>query len=266
MILLPATPASSWSRAACSARRGLRRRSGEWTPPAAALSGRTFLTGYPDGEPVIPGAVPYGDVIVPFVMAGWVAAALQHRRETGRGCHIDASMYEICVQQMRDFLAAAKAGERPHRLGNADPAVFFQDVFPAAGADRWIAITLADEAERATLAAITGGDIAAWTSGRVDREAAEILQAAGIAAGALQDCEDLMEHDPQIAGRAALVMLNHAVLGEFGHVNTPIAFSRDTFAPFRAPSMGEHSREVARTIARLSDVRIAELEALGVFK
>jgi crotonobetainyl-CoA:carnitine CoA-transferase CaiB-like acyl-CoA transferase len=44
-------------------------------------------------------------VIVPFVMAAGVSAALQHRRETGRGCHIDASMYEICVQQMRDTLA-----------------------------------------------------------------------------------------------------------------------------------------------------------------
>src|SRR5690606_30593113 len=119
-----------------------------------ALSGRTYLTGYVDGNPVIPGAVPYGDVIVPFVMAGHVAAALQRRRETGHGCHIDASMYEICVQQMRDFLAEAMQGGRPRRLGNADPAVFFQDVFPAAGEDRWVAISVFSEAERARLLAI----------------------------------------------------------------------------------------------------------------
>ncbi len=50
-----------------------------------ALSGRTFLTGYPDRDPVIPGAVPYGDVIVPYAMVAAVAAALQHRRETGQG-------------------------------------------------------------------------------------------------------------------------------------------------------------------------------------
>ena len=35
----------------------------------AALSGRTYLTGWPDRDPVTPGAVPYGDVIVPYVMA-----------------------------------------------------------------------------------------------------------------------------------------------------------------------------------------------------
>ena len=40
----------------------------------AALSGRTFLTGWPDRDPVIPGAVPYGDVIVPYVMAACIAA------------------------------------------------------------------------------------------------------------------------------------------------------------------------------------------------
>ena len=230
-----------------------------------ALSGRTFLTGYPDGEPVIPGAVPYGDVIVPFVMAGHVAAALQNRRDTGLGCHIDASMYEICVQQMRDFLAMAKAGERPQRMGNADPAVFFQDVFPAAGEDRWVAISAFSPEEKEQLLSITGPDIAAWTATREDRTIAAELQAAGIAAGALQDCEDLMEHDPQIAARDALVTLDHAVLGPFGHVATPIAFSRDAMQPFRAPSMGEHAHEVARSISGLSDTRIQELEAAGVF-
>jgi crotonobetainyl-CoA:carnitine CoA-transferase CaiB-like acyl-CoA transferase len=231
-----------------------------------ALSGRTYLTGFPDGDPVIPGAVPYGDVIVPFVMAGHVAAALQHRRESGQGCHIDASMYEICVQQMRDFLAIARAGDRPHRLGNADPAVFWQDVFPAAGTDRWVAISTFSEEERARLLAITGTDVAAWTSTREDRAIAEELQAAGIAAGALQDSEDLMEADPQIAGRGALVMLDHPVLGPFGHVATPMQFSFERLQPFRAPAMGEHSHEVARTICRLGEDRVKQLDSEGVFR
>jgi len=230
-----------------------------------ALSGRTYLTGYPDREPVIPGAVPYGDVIVPFVMAGCASAALQHRRETGRGCHVDASMYEICVQQMRDFIAAAKAGERPQRLGNSDPAVLFQDVFPAAGNDRWVAISLFSEAEREKLLSITGPDIAAWTSTREGRAIAELLQAEGIAAGALQDCEDLLEGDPQMAGREALIVLNHAVLGPFGHVNTPLRFSRDRFQPFRAPSMGEHSHEIARTICGLDEDTVQRLQEQGAF-
>ncbi|KLE34604.1 CaiB/BaiF CoA-transferase family protein [Aurantiacibacter luteus] len=231
-----------------------------------ALSGRTYLTGYRDGDPVIPGAVPYGDVIVPYVMAGHVAAALQYRRESGRGCHIDASMYEICVQQMRPALAAALAGEQPQRMGNADPAVFFQDVFPAAGQDRWVAISVFSADEKRRLLAITGEDIAAWTRTREDHAIAAELQAAGLAAGALQDVEDLMERDPQIAGREALVTLDHPLLGPFGHIATPIAFSRDGMVPYRAPGMGEHTRAVATGIAGLPEDRFEDLLEQGIFR
>ena len=84
----------------------------------AALSGRTFMTGWPDRDPVTPGAVPYGDVIVPYVMAAQTLAALQCRRRSGQGAHIDASMYEICVQQMWPAIMAAQSGQSPTRSGN----------------------------------------------------------------------------------------------------------------------------------------------------
>jgi len=231
-----------------------------------ALSGRTYLTGYADSDPVIPGAVPYGDVIVPYVMAANVAALLQHRRETGRGGHIDAAMYEICAQQMRPFLAAAKAGQRPRRAGNADADVPFQDVFAAAGEDRWVAISLFEAADRATLEAIAGGDVAGWCAAREDRVIVEALQRAGIAAGVVQDAEDMIERDPQLAHRAALVSLDHPLLGAFGHVATPVHFSHDRFAPYRAPRMGEHGEIVARTLCALSPERIAALREAGVFE
>jgi crotonobetainyl-CoA:carnitine CoA-transferase CaiB-like acyl-CoA transferase len=231
-----------------------------------ALSGRTYLTGYPDADPVIPGAVPYGDVIVPFVMAACAAAALQHRRETGQGCHIDASMFEICVQQMRPFLAEAKAGGRPQRNGNADPGLFHQDVYPAAGEDRWVAITLYDENDRDRLIELTGPDIAAWTATRRDIEAAEALQAIGIAAGAVQDCGNMVDEDPQLAARESLLVLDHPLLGPFGHIATPIRFSLDRLRPYRAPRMGEHAYQIANEVCGLSDAEIAQLEAEGVFK
>ncbi|MXO58433.1 hypothetical protein GRI89_02580 [Altererythrobacter salegens] len=231
-----------------------------------ALSGRTYLTGYEGGDPVIPGAVPYGDVIVPFVMAGCAAAALQRRRETGRGGHIDASMYEICVQQMRPYLKRAKAGERPQRSGNTDPMVHFQDVFPAAGDDRWIAISVSDDVQMKRLIEHTGHEIAAWTAARNDQKAVAELQAIGIAAGVVQDCEDMIENDPQLSGRGALVTLDHPLLGPFGHIATPIRFSRDIPRPYRAPRMGEHVREVAGSICGLDDATIDHLDGEGVFK
>jgi crotonobetainyl-CoA:carnitine CoA-transferase CaiB-like acyl-CoA transferase len=242
---------------------------GEWgvDGTGGALSGRTWMTGWADRDPLVPGAVPYGDVIVPYVLAACIAAALAHRREHGVGCHIDASMYEICVQQMRRAIASAQQGVPPKRLGNADPGVLQQDVYPARGEDRWVAISVFDEAQRARLDALAGGrPLAEWTRDQDERELVERLQAAGIAAGVLQDIEDLMEHDAPLRARGALVELPHPKLGPFGHVRTPISFSRDRQQPYRAPGMGEHNAEIIRGTAGLDAQRLAELESAGVLK
>jgi crotonobetainyl-CoA:carnitine CoA-transferase CaiB-like acyl-CoA transferase len=246
----------------------------------AALSGRTLLTGWPDRAPVIPSAVPYGDVIVPYVMAAAVAAALNHRRASGVGCHIDASMYEICVQQMAAAIAAAR-DTIPTREGNRDTRVFHQGVYRTADdankGDRWVAITLQSAAEwhalrtHAKLPDAANVDerdaqLTAWTQSQDCNAVAAQLQALGIAAGMVQDIENLMEHDPQIAARGALVQLNHPLLGAFGHARTPITFSHSAIEPYRAPSLGEHSRQVAATLCGLTSERIIELESVGIFK
>lgn len=233
----------------------------------AALSGRTFLTGWPDRDPVVPGAVPYGDVIVPYVMAACAIAALGHRLRGGRGCHIDAAMYEICVQQMAEAIESVQRGVPPRRLGNADPAVRLQDVYPARGEDRWIAITAFDDEDLERLMRLTGGrPIEEWTRERDEFELVELLQREGIAAGAVQDIEDLVERDPTLRERGALIELPHPKLGPFGHVRTPISFSRVAVTPYRAPAIGEHTREIVRSLIGLNDARIAELEAKGVFE
>jgi crotonobetainyl-CoA:carnitine CoA-transferase CaiB-like acyl-CoA transferase len=82
----------------------------------------------------------------------------------------------------------------------------------------------------------------------------------------VQDMSDLMEHDAQLRARNPLVPLVHPLLGEFGHMRTPIDFSRATTAPFRAPGMGEHNRQVATEICGLSASRFEELEMKGVLK
>jgi crotonobetainyl-CoA:carnitine CoA-transferase CaiB-like acyl-CoA transferase len=243
----------------------------------AALSGRTYLTGWPDRDPVIPGAVPYGDVIVPYVMAAALSAALQHRRETGRGAHIDASMYEICVQQMYDAILDAQRGMTPLRSGNRDPRIFHQGVYAVRGVDQWIAISLPAAADWQRLrelanlpeaSGVTGRDaaLAAWTREQSGPALMARLQQAGIAAGAVQDIEDLMEEDPQIAARASLVPIEHPLLGTFGHLRTPVTLSRSVLGLYRAPGIGEHSMSIAKTLCGLGDPRIAELESSGVFR
>jgi crotonobetainyl-CoA:carnitine CoA-transferase CaiB-like acyl-CoA transferase len=240
----------------------------------AALSGRTLLTGWPDRGPVIPSAAPYGDVIVPFAMAASVIAGLEHRRASGRGCHIDASMYELCVQQMR--AAFTQRGTHAARLGNADAGVFHQGVYATRGTDRWVAITFHTAGEWQAFAGargLEGADAATrdralerFCAGREDAEVAGELQQAGIAAGVVQDMQDLFERDPVIRERGSLLPLVHAVLGEFGHMRTPISFSRSRPRAYRAPSIGEHNRLIAAALCGLPAADIDELESLGVFK
>ncbi len=233
----------------------------------AALSGRTYLTGWPDRDPVTPGAVPYGDVIVPYVMVAQVLAALQCRRHQGRGAHIDASMYEICVQQMWPAIHAVQRGEAMVRAGNADARVYWQDVLPARGNDRWVAVVISDEAEWSRLMRLTAGAAPhEWSATQTDVALAETLQREGIAAGVVQDMEDLVERDPGIAARGALVTLEHVRLPPFAHVRTPLTFSRDLNRPYRAPALGEHTGQVARSVAGLSEERVRALREQGVFE
>lgn len=232
-----------------------------------ALSGRTYLTGRSDGDPVIPGAVPYGDVIVPYVMAACVIAGFVSRCRNGRGSHIDAAMYEICVQQMEPAIRAAQNGFVPRRLGNADPGILHQDVYPACGTDRWVAITLYDESDRAKLRTLARGrPIEEWTAERDEAELVAELQRAGIAAGVVQDIQNLIENDAPLAARGALVDLPHPKLGHFGHVRTPISFSRDVVELYQAPAIGQHTREILLELAGISAERYASLEADGVLR
>jgi crotonobetainyl-CoA:carnitine CoA-transferase CaiB-like acyl-CoA transferase len=232
-----------------------------------ALSGRTFLTGWHDRDPVVPGAVPYGDVIVPYVIAAAVIAGLAGRLRGGRGCHIDASMYEICVQQMAAAVDAAQRGPGPERAGNTDPGVRMQDVYPARGDDRWVAISVFDDSDLARLQRLAGNrPIGEWTAGQDEVELVTLLQREGIAAGVVQDIEDLIERDETLRARGALIDLPHPKLGNFGHVRTPVSFSRSAVTPYRAPALGEHTQEIALTVAGLSAERFAELDADGVLK
>jgi crotonobetainyl-CoA:carnitine CoA-transferase CaiB-like acyl-CoA transferase len=186
-------------------------------------------------------------------------------------------MYEICVQQMRDSILAAERGERPMRQGNQDPAVYHQAVYPARGEDQWIALTLYSRDEWQRLCALAGipsaepsreseAALSQWCREHDAAGLAEQLQNCGLAAGAVQDIEDLLERDPQIAARQALVSLDHPLLGVFGHMRTPITFSRTAPLPYRAPRLGEHSDMIAQDIAGLSPDQLRELHAIRVFQ
>ncbi|MES2343922.1 MAG: CoA transferase [Pseudomonadota bacterium] len=237
----------------------------------AALSGRLYMTGWPDRPPVTPSAVPYGDLLLPPYMAAALAAAVDHRRRTGEGCHIDASMYEICVQQMAGAMLEAQIDGPPQRTGNADRTVLLQGVYPTAGDDRWIAISAQDEAAVARLAGLMGAaptdaTITTWTAGQDGYDLMARLQATGVAAGVVQTCADLVDRDPQLRARAFLTRLDNPVLGAFEHQALPYKLSRTPAVMTTAPGLGQHNQTICRELIGLSAETYAELAAAQLFE
>ena len=250
----------------------------------AALSGRLSLTGWADRTPVTPSSVPYGDLVLPPIMAAAAAAGVVRARKTGRGCHVDASMYEACVQQMAPAILAAQRGDNVQRIGNGDPAAVLQEVFPAGG-NRFIALRIEDAFAWEQLGRLTGGEwesaeimlatgrreqtvalIRRWLERRDAWEAMTMLQKAGIAAGVVQTAADLMDRDPQLRSRRFLVALDNPALGRFEHQTSPIHLSRTPASMRTAPALGEHTRSVVTGAAGLSEARFAELAAAGLFE
>ncbi len=264
----------------------------------AALSSRIYMTGWPDKDPVTP-SVPYGDVVLPYFMAAAVAAAVDYKRRTGKGEYIDASMYEVCAQQMSDALVSTQLAEHKNsssikniskRSGNHSPDVLFQGVFPckrgkkssdAYDKKRWIGISIetkndwerfitlipeidfpnADEliALNEQQLAAIEKSLAEWTKTQVDYPLMELLQKNGIAAGVVQDIEDTFENDPQLKHRGYLKELEHPYLGKFGHQTPPFKLSRTPSQVKLAPNLGEHTESICKNIIGLTDQEYNEL-------
>lgn len=259
----------------------------------AALSSRMFMTGWPDRDPVIP-SVPYGDAVLPLLMATAAVAALEHRNQTGEGCHIDASMFEVQVQQMLPALidcqlTRQRSAVNPVRTGNRDANAAPQGVFPCRGQDRWIAISVCSDAQwlsltqamdRSDLARSPRFDtlehrkanegeleniVAMWTRGYDAHELMSKLQSAGVAAGAVQDAGDLLERDPQLQARGFLADAEHPVLGTFGHQTPPYKLSATPGQVRRAPLLGEHTRDVCLHDLHFTQAEFEQMQSTGVF-
>jgi benzylsuccinate CoA-transferase BbsF subunit len=258
-------------------------------PTGAALSGYLDLTGWPDRGPVVPNP-PYGDALLPLLIATAIVAAVDYRRRTGKGQYIDTSMFEVCAQQITPALLDVQANSHIQtRNGNRIDYASPHGAFPCLGDDRWIAIAVFNDDEWKAFCHVIGDPawtkdakfatlgsrkeneddlenlIAEWTRTRRAEDIMQIMQSAGVPAGVVQNAQDLLDFDPQLKERDFLVPLKHSVLGEFGHPTPPFKLLKTKAQMRTSPCLGEHTEYVCTKLLNMSDEYFIELIQEGVF-
>lgn len=247
-----------------------------------AAAGISHLTAYPGEEPIGTG-VAYTDFLVPHFAASALIAALDHRRRTGEGQNIDFGQMEAAIHATETMvLDYTVNGRQQQALGAAHPDYRPYGTYRCAARgdddDRWIAITVTNESELASLADVAGqngwtslepdaldSEIASWTRTQQAEELMEQLQSAGVPAGVVQTPEDL-RNDPQLEHRAHFWMLDHPTMGHRAYDGPSFRLSETPAELTKAaPLLGEDNELVYKDIVGMSDDEYVEHLVSGAF-
>ena len=257
-------------------------------PPAAALSGFFFTTGY-EGMPPMELGTSYMDPNAGIFGAIAVINALIHRKKTRQGQFIDQSQLETAVQLIAEGLLQYQiTGKEPERVGNHHSLRSPHNTYKAAGdADKWVSIAVGDDAEWRALCTVIGkpelaqdprfstlsarkqneleldGMISKWTSSRDRWEVAEALQRAGVAAFPSMSNKDLAT-DEHLRNRRYLVRLEHPEVGQRTHVGIPWTLGgKPCEVTSPAPVRGADTIGVLSNLLGYSTEKIERLRSAG---
>lgn len=240
-----------------------------WGPNQAPLVGLDSLTGMPGHDPAGIATISYPDYSSGVHATIAVLAELRRRRASGQGSCIDLSQMEATVSLLGPLvIAQQRTGVTPGASGNRQVDGTVQGVYPCAGDDRWVAITVADDHDWQAVARVAAHPewaadprfatataraanhdvadelISGWTARHTMAEVAEWLQRAGVAAVPVADNETLTL-DPQLATRQFWAVAEHERLGPDLFTGVPIRLSATPGQFLSAgPAFAAHTVEV----------------------
>ena len=250
-----------------------------------AASGMSFLTGY-EGGPSVRASNNYMDHSTGNNVAFALLLALYRRNQTGKGVRIDLTMQETGVSCIAPAILEAQRGIRRPRLGCAHLWKSPHNVYPCAGEDRWIAITVSDDAQWHALKRAMGTPawaqdarfdtvqgrwqqrhaldekIAAWTMAQDNLALTRALQSQGVCAGAVMTAADLI-NDPHLKARGFLQQLERAG-GMRTYAGRPFSIAGLPLRIRHVARLGEHNEALLREVAGLCDAEIQALKQNGV--
>ncbi|WP_206999749.1 CaiB/BaiF CoA transferase family protein [Trinickia mobilis] len=240
----------------------------------------------PGGGPQKAG-VAIADLMTGMYSTVAVLAALAHRDRTGTGQYIDMALLDVQVAMLANmnsnFLAS---GEPPVRWGNAHPNIVPYQAFQTS--DSWIIVAVGNDGQfrkfveagdraelagdarfatnpervrnRDTLAPI----IAEMVKTRSKHEWIDLLEAAGVPCGPINNLAEVFAHE-QVVARGMQVDLPHPSGAMVKLVRNPIRMSETPpQALSHPPTLGEHTDDVLRRVLGYDDATIAALRGRSV--
>jgi crotonobetainyl-CoA:carnitine CoA-transferase CaiB-like acyl-CoA transferase len=254
-----------------------------------AMAGFVDLTGWPDRPPCAPYGA-YTDFVAQRFCGTALVAALDHRRRTGEGQHIDVSQFEASAQLLAPYLLDAEVNGRVlTRNGNRAPDAAPHGIFRCRdedGLDRWVAIAVESEAQWSALvrkmgepawaadprfASLAGRKahedeletlMGAWTADKSPAEVFQLLQPQ-VPAAPVQTGEDLLR-DPQLRHLGYLHTLRHAEVGDMPYEGSQaIASVTPAYPRKAAPLFGADTVQVLREFLGYPAEEVEALIAKG---
>lgn len=255
-----------------------------------AVCGLSALTGY-EGGPALRASSNYMDHSGGLNVAYALLLALYQRRKTGSGMRLDLSMYETGVSCIAPALLETQQGLTRPRLGTAHLWQAPHNVYPCQGADSWIAITVANDAQWQALCTAMGqpawamdsrlttvpgrwqhradldASLRQWTATHEAQALMHLLQSHGVPAGVVQTARDLVA-DPHLRQRDYLEVFtnpNAPSVGPRVYAGRPFRTVPESPIALRLVSaLGQHNSYVLRDVAGLSDAEVQALLDAGV--
>lgn len=259
-------------------------------PTVQSLGGLNYLTSYSADAPMGLGYA-YADIVSGLYGAFSILAALEHRDRCGQGMHIDLSEYEaVCTTIGTALMDAFINHNQTVPRGNDDEHAHAAPYgcYRCSGKDRWCVIAVFTESEWLSFRRVLGnptwaedekyssiaarkkhkgildGHIDKWTSGQTAEKVADRLQQAGIAAGVVQNAEDL-GNDPQLNAGEFFTSLEHPVLGKIKTDTYPVNFKNCGKATWKAsPLLGEANQYVFEELLDMTRTTIQSYIEKGV--
>ncbi|MQF49013.1 CoA transferase [SAR202 cluster bacterium AC-647-N09_OGT_505m] len=251
--------------------------------------GHYSVMGYPDMDSEgVPASVAT-DACSGVTIAIAAIMALRQREKTGNGMYIDISLAENFLPHLGElFMDYTINGRVASSPGNRDHmGLMVQGVYPCAGDDEWIAISLGKIEQWHTLCRLMEkqelvederfGDmvgllanhnqvdqiIGAWTTTQDPIDLFHTLQIGGISAGHVMH-EEHAFNDPHIKERGFFVSVTAPEVGTHLYPGTTYKMSKIPFEVRKPPvRVGEDNDYIYREVLNLSEEEYDELKALG---